>query len=101
MEIRRLALPMVLLAGLAAGSKSGTPPPAPAATTPAPAATSAPVTAPAPTGTPAPAPAAGPASVALPPPAVPMSALPKVDGAAILQRIKTMSSDKFQGRAPG
>jgi Zn-dependent M28 family amino/carboxypeptidase len=33
--------------------------------------------------------------------AMPMSALPKVDGNAILQRIKTIASDKFQGRAPG
>jgi Zn-dependent M28 family amino/carboxypeptidase len=37
----------------------------------------------------------------LPPPAVPLSALPKIDGAAILDTTKTMSSDKFQGRAPG
>jgi Zn-dependent M28 family amino/carboxypeptidase len=41
------------------------------------------------------------ATGALPPPAVPLAALPKIDGAAILQTIKVMSSDKFQGRAPG
>jgi Zn-dependent M28 family amino/carboxypeptidase len=35
------------------------------------------------------------------PPAVPLASLPKIDGAAILQTIKVMSSDKFQGRAPG
>jgi Zn-dependent M28 family amino/carboxypeptidase len=42
---------------------------------------------------------AGPAS--LPPPPVPLASLPKIDGAAILQTVKVMSSDKFQGRAPG
>jgi Zn-dependent M28 family amino/carboxypeptidase len=42
---------------------------------------------------------AGPGS--LPPPAVPLASLPKIDGAAILQTVKVMSSDKFQGRAPG
>src|SRR5690349_11444160 len=45
----------------------------------------------------APAQQAGP----LPPPAVPLSALPKIDSAAVLDTIKKMSSDKFQGRAPG
>jgi hypothetical protein len=46
----------------------------------------------------------GPASQqtgSLPPPTVPMSALPKIDSAALLDTIKKMSSDKFQGRAPG
>jgi Zn-dependent M28 family amino/carboxypeptidase len=41
------------------------------------------------------------ASASLPPPAVPLSAMPKIDGAAILDTTKKMSSDKFQGRAPG
>ena len=45
----------------------------------------------------APAQQAGP----LPAPAVPLSALPKIDSAAVLDTIKKMSSDKFQGRAPG
>ena len=40
-------------------------------------------------------------AAALPPPAVPLSTLPKVDSAAVLDTIKKMSSDKFQGRAPG
>jgi len=40
-------------------------------------------------------------SATLPPPAVPLSALPKIDGAAILETTKTFSADKFQGRAPG
>jgi len=38
---------------------------------------------------------------ALAPPAVPLAALPKVDGAAILDITTTMASDKFQGRGPG
>ncbi len=38
---------------------------------------------------------------ALPAPAVPLSALPKIDAAAILETTKTFSADKFQGRAPG
>ena len=38
---------------------------------------------------------------ALPPPAVPLSALPKIDAAAILETTKRISSDKFQGRGPG
>jgi Zn-dependent M28 family amino/carboxypeptidase len=37
----------------------------------------------------------------LPPPAVPIASLPKIDPAAILETTKTMSSDKFQGRSPG
>jgi len=41
------------------------------------------------------------ASSALPPPAVPLAALPKVDPAAILEMTRKMSSDEFQGRAPG
>jgi Zn-dependent M28 family amino/carboxypeptidase len=54
---------------------------------------------------PLPAPAAAPqapaAPGALPPPAVPLASLPKIDPAAILQHIKVLSSDKLQGRAPG
>jgi Zn-dependent M28 family amino/carboxypeptidase len=57
-----------------------------------PAAASAPATAPAPS-------TAGPA--ALPPPAVPLASLPKIDAAAILDTTTKMSSDKFQGRSPG
>jgi Zn-dependent M28 family amino/carboxypeptidase len=38
---------------------------------------------------------------ALPPPAVPLSALPKIDAAAILETTSRISSDKFQGRGPG
>ena len=41
------------------------------------------------------------ASSPLPAPAVPLSSMPKVDPAVILQHIKVLSSDKFQGRAPG
>ena len=40
-------------------------------------------------------------SSALPRPSVPLAALPKVDPAAILGMTRTMSSDEFQGRAPG
>jgi Zn-dependent M28 family amino/carboxypeptidase len=47
----------------------------------------------------APAPAAAPG--ALPPPAVALASLPKIDAAAILDTTTKMSSDKFQGRAPG
>ena len=48
------------------------------------------------------APAAQPAAgTALPPPAVPLSALPKIDPAAILETTTRMSADKFQGRSPG
>jgi Zn-dependent M28 family amino/carboxypeptidase len=42
-----------------------------------------------------------PAAAALAPPAVPLASLPKIDGAAILQTTTVLSSDKFQGRAPG
>jgi Zn-dependent M28 family amino/carboxypeptidase len=50
----------------------------------------------------APAPAAQPAQPgALPPPAVPLSALPKIDAAGILATTTRISHDKFQGRAPG
>ena len=37
----------------------------------------------------------------LPAPAVPLTSMPKIDAAAILNTTKAMSSDKFQGRAPG
>ena len=49
------------------------------------------------------APAAAPAvaSGALPPPAVPLASMPKIDGAAILDTVKKISADKFQGRSPG
>jgi len=40
-------------------------------------------------------------SGALPAPAVPLPSMPKLDPAVILQHIKVLSSDKFQGRAPG
>ncbi len=40
-------------------------------------------------------------SSALPRPSVPLAALPKVDPAAILEMTRKMSSDEFQGRAPG
>src|SRR3977135_3017511 len=36
-----------------------------------------------------------------PPPAVPLASLPKIEAAPILDTITKMSSDKFQGRAPG
>ena len=55
----------------------------------------------APAATPA-APAVQPANqVTLPPPAVPIASMPKIDPAAILETTKRISSDKFQGRAPG
>jgi Zn-dependent M28 family amino/carboxypeptidase len=74
-----------------------------------PAQTAAPAAAPAaqPAAQPSAQPAAQPAgqtasqTVALPPPAVPLASMPKIDAAAILDTTKTMSSDKFQGRAPG
>jgi Zn-dependent M28 family amino/carboxypeptidase len=48
------------------------------------------------------APAAQPGStVTLPPPAVPLSALPTIDPAAVLETTSRMSANKFQGRAPG
>jgi Zn-dependent M28 family amino/carboxypeptidase len=48
------------------------------------------------------APAAQPsASTTLPPPAVPLSSLPKIDPAAVLETTTRLSADKFQGRAPG
>jgi Zn-dependent M28 family amino/carboxypeptidase len=46
---------------------------------------------------PQPVPSAG----ALPPPAVPLASLPTVDPSAILEHIKVLSADTFQGRAPG
>ena len=60
-----------------------------------PAQTAAPATAAQPTAT-----AATPATT-LPPPAVPLASMPKIGAAAILDTTKAMSSDKFQGRAPG
>ena len=50
------------------------------------------------------APAATPPAAAtgsLPPPAVPLASLPKIDPAAILDTVKKISADKFQGRSPG
>src|SRR5258708_37366739 len=41
------------------------------------------------------------AAGALPPPAVSLAALPKIEAAPILERITLLSSDKLQGRAPG
>jgi Zn-dependent M28 family amino/carboxypeptidase len=41
------------------------------------------------------------AAGALPPPAVPLASLPKIEAAPILERITLLSSDKLQGRAPG
>jgi Zn-dependent M28 family amino/carboxypeptidase len=41
------------------------------------------------------------AAGALPPPAVSLASLPKIEAAPILERIKLLSSDKLQGRAPG
>ena len=49
----------------------------------------------------APAPAAQTASTALPPPAVPLSAMPKIEPQPILDDIKVLASDKFEGRKPG
>jgi Zn-dependent M28 family amino/carboxypeptidase len=46
-------------------------------------------------------PQAGAPAASQPAPTVPLASLPKIDGAAILQRTTVMSSDKFQGRAPG
>src|SRR5687767_7900082 len=47
-------------------------------------------------------PAAQPAATnGLPPPAVPLASLPKIDPAAILATTTRMSLDKFQGRGPG
>jgi len=45
--------------------------------------------------------ASAPASAALPAPSLPLASMPKLDPAVILQHIKVLSSDKFQGRAPG
>jgi Zn-dependent M28 family amino/carboxypeptidase len=42
-----------------------------------------------------------PSSGALPTPAAPLSSLPKIDPQRMLQHIKVMSSNKFEGRAPG
>jgi Zn-dependent M28 family amino/carboxypeptidase len=41
------------------------------------------------------------ATSTLPAPAVPLSSLPKIDPAAILETTTRLSADKFQGRAPG
>ena len=48
----------------------------------------------------APAPAS-PAAATAPAPVTPVAALPKIDSARILQHIKVLASDKFEGRAPG
>ncbi|HET7697344.1 MAG TPA: M28 family metallopeptidase [Vicinamibacterales bacterium] len=37
----------------------------------------------------------------LPPPSVPLSSLPRIDPAAVLETTTRLSADKFQGRAPG
>jgi Zn-dependent M28 family amino/carboxypeptidase len=37
----------------------------------------------------------------LPPPAVPLASLPDIDPARLLAHIKELSSDRYQGRAPG
>jgi Zn-dependent M28 family amino/carboxypeptidase len=42
-----------------------------------------------------------PSSGSLPPPALPLASLPTIDPQRILQHIKVMSSNKFEGRAPG
>jgi hypothetical protein len=54
-----------------------------------------------PAATPAAQPPAAQQGATLPPPAVAMASLPKIDPAAILDTTKKMSSDKFQGRGPG
>jgi Zn-dependent M28 family amino/carboxypeptidase len=76
----RAALTLVLSSAVAAGCSREPAPvqPAASATTP-------------------PAAAAG----SLPPPAVPLASMPKIDGAAILDTVKKISADKFQGRSPG
>ncbi len=51
--------------------------------------------------TPAPNPAPDASAAALPPPAVSLSSLPKIDQQRVLQHIKVMGSNKFEGRAPG
>ena len=40
-------------------------------------------------------------SAALPPPAVALSALPKIDPQRIMEHVKVLASDRFQGRKPG
>ena len=40
-------------------------------------------------------------AAALPPPAVPLASLPKIDPAAVLETTTRLSANKFQGRAPG
>jgi Zn-dependent M28 family amino/carboxypeptidase len=45
--------------------------------------------------------AAQPLAQTLPAPQVPLSKLPRIDPAKILDHIKMLGSDKFQGRAPG
>ncbi|HVD91904.1 MAG TPA: M28 family metallopeptidase [Vicinamibacterales bacterium] len=75
---------VIVMTGLVSGAcgKSEPSAPPPAAASPAPAPT-----------------AATPGTLASP--AVPLSALPKIDPAPMLQSIKVLSSDKLQGRAPG
>jgi Zn-dependent M28 family amino/carboxypeptidase len=76
-----ITLTVVLCSTLAAGCSRESAPPAPAQQA-------------APAGQPA-------ASTTLPSPAVPLSSLPKIDPAAVLETTTRLSADKFQGRAPG
>lgn len=78
--MKRTLFASALIVLAAACSKSE--PPAPAATTPAPAP-----------------PTAAPASVTSKGPAI--TTMPKFEAAPVLDRIKAMSADKFEGRAPG
>ena len=78
--LSRATLTLVLSSAVAAGCSREPAPAQPAA----------------PAATP-PAAASGP----LPAPAVPLASMPKIDGAAILDTVKKISADKFQGRMPG
>ena len=82
--LSRVTLTVVLCSALAAGCSRE---PAPAA--------------PPPGSQPATGPAPSPGAAALPAPAVPLSALPKIDPAAVLDTTTRLSADKFQGRSPG
>jgi Zn-dependent M28 family amino/carboxypeptidase len=79
----RVTLTVVLCSALAAGCNREPAPPAP------------------PSGSQPAASAPSGGAVALPPPAVPLSSLPRIDPAAILDTTKQISADKFRGRAPG
>ena len=81
----RVTLTVVVCSALAAGCSRE---PAPAAPPPA---ASQPAAAPAPSTN----------ATTLPPPAVPLSSLPKIDPAAVLETTTRLSADKFQGRSPG